>query len=101
MIYTLLIVVIIALCYVMYNLLNKVEAYEERVLRKTEDIELLLSRFQEISNKMKEIDNKQIFESDDEVGVTFDMLNKLIQDNTFLLDYYTKEDDRSSGISTR
>jgi predicted Holliday junction resolvase-like endonuclease len=101
MIYTLLIIVIIALCYVIYNLLKKVETLEERVLSKTEDIELLLSKFQEISNKMQEIDNKKIFESDDEVGVTFDMLNKLIQDNTFLLDYYTKEDDRSSGTSTR
>jgi len=99
MIYTLLIIVIIALCYVIYNLLNKVEAYEERVLRKTEDIELLLSRFQEISNKMKEIDNKQIFESDDEVGVTFEMLKNLIQDNSVLLDYYIKEDDRSSTSS--
>jgi predicted Holliday junction resolvase-like endonuclease len=101
MIYTLLIIVIIALCYVIYNLLKKVETLEERVLSKTEDTELLLLKFQEISNKMQEIDNKKIFESDDEVGVTFDMLNKLIQDNTFLLDYYTKEDDRSSGTSTR
>lgn len=99
MIYTLLVIVIIALCYVIYNLLNKVEAHEERVLRKTEDIELLLSKFQEISNKMKEIDNKKIFESDDEVGVTFEMLKNLIQDNTFLLDYYIKEDDRDSSGS--
>ena len=43
MIYTLLIIVIIALCYIIYNLLNKVEIHEERILRKTEDIELLLS----------------------------------------------------------
>jgi predicted Holliday junction resolvase-like endonuclease len=99
MIYTLLIIVIIALCYIIYNLLNKVEIHEERILRKTEDIELLLSRFQEISNKMKEIDNKKIFESDDEVGVTFEMLKNLIQDNEFLLDYYIKEDDRDSSGS--
>jgi hypothetical protein len=45
---------------------------------------------------MKEIDNKQIFESDDEVGVTFEMLKNLIQDNSVLLDYYIKEDDRNS-----
>ena len=99
MIYTLLIIVIVALCYILYNLLNKVEIHEERILRKTEDIELLLSRFQEISNKMKETDNKKIFESDDEVGVTFEMLKNLIQDNEFLLDYYIKEDDRDGSGS--
>lgn len=99
MIYTLLIIVIVALCYILYNLLNKVEIHEERILRKTEDIELLLSRFQEISNKMKEIDNKKIFESDDEVGVTFEMLKNLIQDNKFLLNYYIKEDDRDGSGS--
>jgi hypothetical protein len=45
---------------------------------------------------MREIDNKKIFESDDEVGATFEMLKNLIEANENLLDQYINEDDSSS-----
>ena len=96
MLNTLLILVILGLGYVIYNLLNKVEKYEERILSKTDDIQMLLLQFRNISDKMKEIDNKKIFESDDEVGVTFEMLKNLIESNENLLEQYINEDDSSS-----
>lgn len=96
MLNTLLILVILGLVYVIYNLLNKVEKYEERILSKTDDIQMLLLQFRNISDKMREIDNKKIFESDDEVGATFEMLKNLIEANENLLDQYINEDDNSS-----
>jgi hypothetical protein len=96
MLNTLLILVILGLGYVIYNLLNKVEKYEERILSKTDDIQMLLLQFRNISDKMREIDNKKIFESDDEVGSTFEMLKNLIEANENLLDQYINEDDNSS-----
>lgn len=97
MLNTLLILIILGLGYVIYNLLNKVEKYEERILSKTDDIQMLLLQFRNISDKMREIDNKKIFESDDEVGSTFEMLKNLIEANENLLDQYINEDDSSSN----
>jgi hypothetical protein len=96
MLNTLLILVILGLSYVIYNLLNKVEKYEERILSKTDDVQILLLQFRNILDKMKDIDNKKIFESDDEVGVTFEMLKNLIEANENLLEQYINEDDSSS-----
>ena len=58
---------------------------------------MLLLQFRNISDKMREIDNKKIFESDDEVGSTFEMLKNLIEANENLLDQYINEDDSSSN----
>jgi hypothetical protein len=96
MLNTLLILVILGLSYVIYNLLNKVEKYEERILTKTDDVQILLLQFRNILDKMKDIDNKKIFESDDEVGTTFEMLKNLIEANENLLEQYINEDDSSS-----
>jgi hypothetical protein len=96
MLNTLLILIILGLSYVIYNLLNKVEKYEERILSKTDDVQILLLQFRNILDKMRDIDNKKIFESDDEVGATFEMLKKLIEANENLLEQYINEDDSSS-----
>ena len=58
MLNTLLILIILGLSYVIYNLLNKVEKYEERILTKTDDVQILLLQFRNILDKMKDIDNK-------------------------------------------
>lgn len=47
------------------NLLKKINTYENFILDRKESYELLLER-------IRDIDSKQIFEKDDEVGVTFD-----------------------------
>ena len=53
--------------------------------------------FNGISVKMHDIDNKKMFETDDEVGATFQMLKQLIDDSSNLLNKYTTEDDGSSS----
>ena len=60
--------------YVNWNLFRKNEALEDA---NEEAIEWTIStknNLVSILNKIKEIDNKKIFESDDEVGTTFKMI---------------------------
>jgi hypothetical protein len=55
------------------NLLNKVDAYENFILDRQEAYETLLQR-------IRDIDSKEIFEKDDEVGVTFDDIKNEIEE---------------------
>ena len=55
------------------NLLNKVDAYENFILDRQEAYESLLQR-------IRDIDSKEIFEKDDEVGVTFDDIKNEIEE---------------------
>ena len=55
------------------NLLNKVDAYEDFILDRQEAYETLLQR-------IRDIDYKEIFEKDDEVGVTFDDIKNEIEE---------------------
>jgi hypothetical protein len=55
------------------NLLNKVDAYEDFILDRKEAYEALLQR-------IRDIDYKEIFEKDDEVGVTFDDIKNEIEE---------------------
>jgi hypothetical protein len=54
------------------NLLNKVDAYEDFILDRQAAYEALLQR-------IRDIDYKEIFEKDDEVGVTFDDIKNEIE----------------------
>jgi len=55
------------------NLLNKVDAYENFILDRQGAYEALLQR-------IRDIDSKEIFEKDDEVGVTFDDIKNEIEE---------------------
>lgn len=55
------------------NLLKKVDAYETFIVDRQEAYEALLAR-------IREIDYKQMFEKDDEVGVTFDDIKNEIEE---------------------
>ena len=72
-----LILIILSLSYICYNLFRKNETYEDT-------IEIYNKWFSEFDDsvkdaefRLKEIDNKGTFESDDEVGFFFDYLKKL------------------------
>ena len=78
MIYTLLILLIITLGYVIWNLLKKLERYEDVIAMNTDN-------YIQILNAMKEIDSTGAFESDDEVGSTFQDLKNLIASNQKIL----------------
>lgn len=68
----------LALSYAVWNLLNKLERYEDVIAENTET-------YIQILNAMKEIDSTGAFESDDEVGSTFTDLKNLIERNQKIL----------------
>ncbi len=55
------------------NLLNKIDTYEN-FIRDRQDA------YQELLYRIREIDSKQLFESDDEVGVTFAEIKNEIEE---------------------
>lgn len=61
----------ILLGYTTFNMLRKVEAYEEYIDEEIKNNEKLLET-------LRKIDNKQMFEKDDEVGGLFDQVKDTI-----------------------
>ena len=72
MIYTILTLLILTLLYVVYNLLQKLEKYEDFIEEETIKNEALLAA-------LREIDNRQMFEKDDEVGSVFYQIKETIE----------------------
>lgn len=71
-----LLLILITLCllaalYVIYNLTKKVEIYES-------SIEEFYSRVSIVLHSMRAVDEKQMFENDDEVGTIFQQLNDIL-----------------------
>ncbi len=69
---------IAALGYGCWNLIKKLETYEDMLEENTET-------YIQIYNAMKAIDSTGAFESDDEVGSTFTDLKNLIEKNKKIL----------------
>jgi hypothetical protein len=81
-----LLIVIITLCFVVWNISNKNEIYEAW-------IENFSKRANNAYLSMKSIDNKQMFEKDDDVGVVFEEIKMLIEDlNNKLGEEYDEND---------
>ena len=59
------------------NLLKQNEQLEDRVIGTVNSIR---TRVAAALEKMRNLDTKQAFEKDDEVGVTFDELKKIVED---------------------
>jgi hypothetical protein len=59
------------------NLLRQNEQLEDRLVGTIKDTQ---SKVLTALEKMQEIDIRQAFEKDDEVGVTFDQLKKIVED---------------------
>jgi uncharacterized membrane protein (DUF106 family) len=57
--------------YVIINLLRKNEKFEEMIEMQNQYIETISNLMRESDRKIKEIDSKQIFQSDDEIGWFF------------------------------
>lgn len=58
------------------NLLKQNEQLEDRLINTIDDIK---KRVNDALNNMRSLDNRQVFEKDDEVGVTFDEMKKIIE----------------------
>ena len=79
-------VLLIAASVVVYNLLKKVEKYEEDILYKDEYFDKLTEMTSIAHTKLKELDIREAFESDDEVGYFFKNLKEMM----VTLDVYSK-----------
>lgn len=62
----------VVLAYIVYNCQNKIDIYEGWIVEFKNDIN-------DVYLHIKDIDDKQIFEKDDEVGSTFSDLYLIIQ----------------------
>jgi predicted PurR-regulated permease PerM len=69
---TIVIVLFLTALYVIKNLLKKLEKYEEFVEKETQ-------RNQALLEALREIDNRQMFEKDDEVGSIFYQIKETIE----------------------
>lgn len=72
-------ILVIVLGFTTWNTLKKVEKYEDTVKDQQTYVESISSIIEDSSNRLREIDEKGTFRSDDEVGFFFENL-KLIQD---------------------
>ena len=73
------ILLLAVISYVIINLLRKNEKFEEMIEMQNQYIETISNLMRESDKKVKEIDSKQIFQSDDEIGWFFTGI-KEIQD---------------------
>lgn len=76
---SLLITIIGILIYGLKNSLNKIELYEQFIRDRK-------NGYDELYNRMKEIDSRDLFESDDEVGIVFTELKNEIESFKNILD---------------
>lgn len=59
------------------NLLRQNEQLEDRVVETTNTV---VEKVQNALTQMRALDNREVFEKDDEVGVTFNELKKVVED---------------------
>jgi type III secretory pathway component EscR len=71
---------LIASLYLNWNLFSKLEAYENIFESYDEFLSKKALAYKQLLEKMREIDSRQIFEKDDDVGSTFQGIKELIED---------------------
>jgi hypothetical protein len=79
MITTLLILLLITFGYVIWNLLQKLEKYEDTVENYQQFIETETQRNEALLEALRQIDERQMFEKDDEVGSIFYQIKETIE----------------------
>jgi hypothetical protein len=79
MIYTILTLVILTLLYVVYNLLQKLEKYEDTYEETQKFIQTEIERNESLLEALRLIDSREMFEKDDEVGSIFYQIKETIE----------------------
>ena len=72
--------IIIFLSYIIINLLRKVEKYEDIAVEQANYMTNISNLIKDSQKHLKNLDEKGVFQSDDEVGYFFDNLKK-VQEN--------------------
>ncbi len=67
------------LTYAVYNLLGKLEKYEDMIEENDLFIQYELQRNEALLEALREIDTRQMFEKDDEVGSIFYQIKETIE----------------------
>lgn len=75
----LLIIIIAALAYAVWNLLKKIERYEDIIQENDNIIQDELQRNEALLEALRQIDNRQMFEKDDDVGSIFSLIKETIE----------------------
>tara|TARA_R110000868_G_scaffold269576_1_gene528906 strand:+ start:1567 stop:1872 length:306 start_codon:yes stop_codon:yes gene_type:complete len=94
---TLLVVFSGILSYIVYNLLKKVERYEDVTLDQTKYLQDISNIIAESQKHLNTLDEKGVFQADDEVGEFFNQM-KAVQselDKYMLPENYGKEEIQS------
>ena len=79
MIYTLLLLIITGLAYSNWNMLKKLEKYEDIIQENDQFIQDELGRNEALLEALRQIDNRQMFEKDDDVGSIFSLIKETIE----------------------
>jgi len=87
---SILILAIVALSYSVWNLLRKVEKYEDDIQLKDEFLKKFKTMVEETSTKMRDVDEKGLFESEDETGFIYkDLRDLTLGLNSYFQNYVT------------
>jgi predicted Holliday junction resolvase-like endonuclease len=70
---------VVALSFAIYNILQKLEKYEDIIEENDKFIESELQRNEALLEALREIDTRQMFEKDDEVGSIFYQIKETIE----------------------
>jgi len=73
-------VLVVTLGYTTFNLLRKTEKAEDVIISQSQFLNSLSTQIEESSKKLSEIDEKGVFEGDDEIGWFFNEIKKLQND---------------------
>ena len=74
-----LVVFLAAAGYTIWNLLNKLEKYEDAIEQNEQFLEKELQRNEALLEALREIDSREMFEKDDEVGSIFYQIKETIE----------------------
>ena len=85
------------LSYIIYNLLRKVENYEDITVDQTKYLQSISDTIRDSQKHLKSIDEKGTFQSDDEVGYFFEQMNNVQKElNRYMLpENYGKKESKS------
>ena len=72
-------VLLVALSFAIYNLLQKLEKYEDIIEENDIFLQTELERNEALLEALREIDTRQMFEKDDEVGSIFYQIKETIE----------------------
>ena len=76
---TILVVCLVGTLYTIFNLLSKLEKYED-IIEETDDfIQSELQKNEALLEALRQIDNRQMFEKDDDVGSIFYQIKETIE----------------------